>query len=146
MKKYFPVYLSIITVLLYALYNAYFKDTSKKSKNHRNIVQKATSEKKNTLPHFRDPKSYIVYVINHGSERLKFKDEERMEGGYVSLNDAPKVACYVLSLAGEGCPYPKEASLLYQSNCAGCHGNDGKGAGGAYPDLTQRPLLGMQGF
>ena len=67
-----------------------------------------------------------------------------MEGGYVSQKDASSVACYVLSLAGKQCNYPKEASLLYQSNCAGCHGNDGKGAGGTYPDLTRRPLLGMQ--
>jgi mono/diheme cytochrome c family protein len=37
----------------------------------------------------------------------------------------------------------KKAALFFTSNCGGCHGNDGKGMNGAFPDLTLNPLLGI---
>jgi cytochrome c553 len=90
--------------------------------------------------------SYIVDVIQHGSSKLHFKKEEKMEGGFASDEDAPKIACYLLYLASKPCPngYPKEAQMYYSSNCAGCHGEDAKGLGGTYPDLTKDALLGME--
>ena len=30
------------------------------------------------------------------------------------------------------------------SNCGGCHGNDGKGLGGAFPDLTLKRYVGLE--
>jgi mono/diheme cytochrome c family protein len=88
---------------------------------------------------------YILHVINHGSNRLGFPGGV-MEGGYVSEEDAPKIACYVTEMGGHSCPrpVPKDAAMFYTSVCGGCHGNDGKGLHGAYPDLTRPRLLGIE--
>ena len=90
--------------------------------------------------------SYIVQVIHHGSEQLAFKKDEVMEGGYAAKEDAEAIACYVMSLAGSPCPqsYPPEAVGYYTSICGGCHGNDGRGLNGTYPDLTRKPLWGIK--
>ncbi|MEA3456622.1 MAG: hypothetical protein U9R26_08950 [Campylobacterota bacterium] len=90
-------------------------------------------------------KEYIVTVINHGSSELGFKGGV-MEGGYVSHEDAPKIACYVLEMSGKRCSerYPEDAAMFYTSVCGGCHGNDGKGLGGTYPDLTRKTMLGIE--
>ena len=52
----------------------------------------------------------------------------------------------VMELSGTKAPhpYPKEAEMFFSSVCAGCHGNDGKGLGGSYPDLTRKKLLGLK--
>ncbi len=88
---------------------------------------------------------YILHVINHGSHQLGFPGGE-MEGGYVSPDEAPKIACYVMELGGHRCPhpYPKDAAMYFTSVCGGCHGNDGKGLHGSYPDLTRPRLLGIE--
>ena len=89
--------------------------------------------------------NYIEYVINHGSSWLHYKGGV-MEGGYISAKDAHMVACYVVHLSGRECKegYPKEAQMYFSSVCAGCHGNDGKGLGGNYPDLTKKELDGLK--
>ncbi len=145
-------YLAILIVLLYALANAYFKHHSLKTM-HTTSKTYAEHTAVHTMPHIDEELSrigtpeytrqYITDIIDYGSRNLHFKKEEIMEKGFVSKKDAPKVACYVMTLSGEKCDYPYEASLLYASNCAGCHGNDGKGLDGTYPDLTRRPLLGI---
>jgi len=88
---------------------------------------------------------YILRVIKEGSNKLHFSKEE-MEGGYIPNDIAPRVACYVLELGGHKCPhpYPKDASIYFSSVCASCHGRDGKGINGAYPDLTKSVLLGVK--
>ena len=90
-------------------------------------------------------KQYIIHVINHGSEQFNFKGGV-MEGGFVSNADAPKIACYVMEFSGKKCktPYEKNAAMFYSSNCAGCHGEDGKGLNGTYPDLTRKNFLGIE--
>ena len=90
-------------------------------------------------------KEYIISVINHGSNQFDFRGGE-MEGGFASPADASKVACYVLELSGKKCKqrYEKDAPMFYSSNCAGCHGEDGKGLNGTYPDLTRKKLLGIE--
>jgi hypothetical protein len=90
----------------------------------------------------KDTKSYIIDVINNGSNQFDFKGGV-MEGGYIPKEDADKVACFVLTLSGKKCDYPKDAHLFFTSSCAGCHGEDGKGLNGSYPDLTKDKLLGM---
>ncbi len=90
-------------------------------------------------------KKYIISVIDHGSNQFGFPGGE-MEGGFASENDASKIACYVLELSGKKCdsPYEKDAAMFFSSNCAGCHGEDGKGLNGTYPDLTRKKLLGIE--
>jgi hypothetical protein len=131
-------YLAIGIVLLYGLYNSYFRTAHSK-----HPLSPVCTACKAGLP-THNTRHYIEQVILSGSTKLHFKKNEVMEGGFVSSKDASGVACYVMNLRGEKCAYPQEASLLYSSNCAGCHGNDGKGLHGTYPDLTRRPLLGMQ--
>ena len=89
--------------------------------------------------------SYIVDVINNGSNRLNFKGGE-MEGGFVPKNKAKDVACYVLSLKGKPCKsgYSKDAPLYFSSNCAGCHGIDAKGIKGSFPSLINKEFLGFK--
>jgi len=147
-------YFAVLLVILYGAYNA-FQHTEHKNKTAG--ISKHAPVKKETLQHVRNELAridsneytyrYIINVINHGSNTLHFKPKEIMEEGFVSKEDAPKVACYVLSLADEECPmvpFPKDAAMYYSSNCAGCHGEDGKGLHGTYPNLTQRPLLGVE--
>jgi len=89
---------------------------------------------------------YVLSVIAHGSHRFHFPGGE-MEGGFLEGMEARKAACYVMELQGRRCP-DKEASrggaMYYTSVCGGCHGNDGKGVHGNFPDLTRRPLLGIE--
>jgi hypothetical protein len=154
MKNIIP-YSAILLVLLYGIYNALHtsRSNTKPVSVNKNYQQHTTTH---TILHIKDElhqlestayvKRYIIQVINHGSSQLHFKPHEIMEGGFASREDAPKVACYVLSLSNEVDPSscPKEAAMYYSSNCAGCHGEDGKGIHGTYPDLTRRPLLGIQ--
>jgi hypothetical protein len=90
-------------------------------------------------------KAYIIDVIDHGSDSLGFRGGV-MEGGFATHEDAEKIACYVLSLSGQRCEhtYPKDAAMFYTSICGGCHGDDGRGLGGNYPNLTRKKLLGLE--
>jgi archaellum component FlaF (FlaF/FlaG flagellin family) len=145
--------LVILGVLLFALYQTQYKKTGKKPEKVSSTYLEHTREHKTS--HIQEEidrlhtdaytKTYIVNVINHGSSQLHFKEKEVMEEGFVSKEDAPKVACYVLSLSGKKCkdPYPEDAAMFYTSVCGGCHGDDGKGLGGTYPDLTRKTLLGI---
>jgi len=153
MQKNLP-YLAIAIVLLYALYNAKFRSTKKtEPRADTNYAKHIKEHKKYThtqeeLADLQTPeylKQYIIGVINHGSNQFDFPGGE-MEGGFASAKDAPKIACYVMALSGRQCesPYPKDAAMFYTSICAGCHGDDGKGLNGSYPDLTQKKLLGIQ--
>ena len=153
MQKNLP-YLTIVIVLLYALYNAKLRDTKTvNTKVNKEYIEHIKVHKEES--HFEEElsrlktteyvKHYIIDVINHGSNQLKFKSGE-MEGAFASSEDAPKIACYVLELSGKKCksPYPNDAAMFYTSVCGGCHGDDGKGIGGTFPDLTKDKLLGIE--
>jgi len=142
--------LSIIIAISYALYN-----TSRDKKVTPKVVHTSKAvenDKQKAL--YRDEltrvddieyvKEYIIDVINHGSNKLSFKGGV-MEGGYISSADAPILACYVLALSKkvELSSCPQEASMFYSSVCGGCHGDDGRGIHGTYPDLTRDRLLGV---
>ena len=152
MQKYIPLF-TILIVLLYAFYNAKFRDTQKvETHTHKHYKEHIKTHK---TTHYSDElsqinsdqysKAYIIKVINHGSAILDFKGGI-MEGGFASTEDAEKIACYVLTLSGKKCttPYPKDAAMFYTSICGGCHGDDGKGLGGTYPDLTRAKMLGIE--
>ena len=149
------VLLLSLLVILFGIYNSRFS-TAKSAGDHpkksgtRHIVAKSlqSSHFEEELSRIDTPdyaKRYIISVIDHGSSDLGFVGGV-MEGGYVAREDAPKIACYVLSLSGKKCrePYPADAEMFFTSICGGCHGNDGKGVGGSYPDLTREKLLGIE--
>ena len=57
------------------------------------------------------------------------------------------VARYVMSLSkrqSSNDALGAKSELFYTSNCGGCHGNDGKGLGGAFPDLTLKRYVGLE--
>ncbi len=151
MQKIVPL-IAILIVLVYAVYNAKFRDIEKvDSKTHKHYKEHVKLHK---TTHYKDElsrihtdeyvKQYIIQVINHGSDILDFKGGI-MEGGFADPSDAEKIACYTMEFSGKKCttPYPKDAAMFYTSNCGGCHGNDGKGLGGIYPDLSKNKMLGI---
>ena len=154
MKHLIP-YFAILLVLIYAFYNAALRKEQQTEKHEKMTEQYREHTKEHPMLHVQEElgrihtpeyaKAYIVSVIDHGSRQFDFPGGE-MEGGFVSPKDAPKVACYVLSLSDQKCkePYPKDGAMFYTSVCGGCHGDDGKGLGGTYPDLTRKPLLGIE--
>ncbi len=152
MQKFIPFF-AILIVLLYALYNAKFRDVKKVEKHtHKHykehIKTHKTTHYEDELSHINTDaytKQYIITVINHGSNILDFKGGV-MEGGFASPEDTEKIACYTMTLSGKKCKnaYPKDAAMFYTSICGGCHGNDGRGLGGTYPDLTRNKMLGIE--
>jgi len=154
MQKNLP-YLAIVIVLIYSLYNAKFRTNEEATLNKVNKTYTQHLKTHKETSHFKEElsklktnayvKQYIVDVINHGSSQFEFKGGV-MEEGFASKEDAPKIACYVLELSGKKCKssYPNNAAMFYTSVCGGCHGDDGKGLGGTYPDLTKDKLLGIE--
>lgn len=91
--------------------------------------------------------SYIISIINNGSNGVLGFSGGVMEGGIATKEDAPNIARFVMSLSGKKSSDDnagKKAELFYTSNCGGCHGNDGKGLGGAFPDLTLQSFKGIE--
>ena len=133
---------AIFAVIAYALFNYFNKKVKTKKVYRSSSKTKIYSNKELTQENIVN---YIVNVINNGSNRFNFPGGV-MEGGYVPKEKARDVACYVYELSGRKCnsAYSKDAALYFSSNCAGCHGNDGKGLNGSYPDLTKKVLLGLQ--
>jgi hypothetical protein len=89
---------------------------------------------------------YIEQVIEHGSSVLNLPAGV-MDAGYAEGDDIKKIASYVLTLSGREAIYPEflqEGNMLFSGNCAGCHGDDGKGMNGSYPDLTRSLFKGAQ--
>ncbi len=80
-------------------------------------------------------KAHIAYVIKNGSKGLDYPGGEMPPyGGMEKIddNDVELIADYVAGgLKAEG-----NSKDLYMANCAACHGDDGKGMEGAFPDLT----------
>lgn len=137
MKK--EEYIAVLVILLVLSYSVYLYtnksvkgsshflpiDSAKVTKIDKNLTQEGIIE-------------YIENVINNGSNHLNFQ-KGGMEGGYVPKSKARDVAYYVYELSGKKAnkSYSKDASLYFSSNCAGCHGIDGKGIKGSFPDLTR---------
>lgn len=89
---------------------------------------------------------YVLDVINNGSNRLNFPSGA-MEGGYVSKSDAKKIVAYMASMQGftpSNKQWVKEGAMLFYGNCTGCHGILGKKVDKNFPDLTRKPLLGIE--
>jgi len=142
-----------ILIIIYGLYNSQNKNNQKVEKD--TTKQSVITPQDDKLKRLKDElkelndlsylKRYIIDVINKGSYNLGFKGGV-MEGGFVAPEDATKIACFVVEMSGKNCPspYPTDAQMFYTSVCGGCHGDDGKGIGGTYPDLTKKKLLGIK--
>jgi len=132
---------TILILLVYTSINYY----NKKSVTNKNIEENIVLNKTDKI-YSKDnlELSYIIDVINNGSNYLNFKGGE-MEGGFIPKSKAKDVACYLLSLRGKPCKdgYSQDAPLYFSSNCAGCHGIDAKGIKDSYPNLLKTPLLGF---
>ena len=154
MKQMLPSLL-ILFILSYALYlsmqskkTRHLREKKINPKYSEHIAMHRADHSKEELEQLQTSqyaKAYVISVINHGSNQFDFSGGE-MEGGFASPDDAHKIACYVLELSGKKCEkgYEKDASMFFSSNCAGCHGDDGKGLNGTYPDLTRKKLLGLE--
>ena len=86
--------------------------------------------------------AYLEKVIIEGSSGLGFASGD-MQGGFAHISDAKKISHFVVTLADKNCTDHEMASMYYTSNCGGCHGDDGKGQNGTFPDLTKPMLLGI---
>lgn len=151
-------YMSLAIVILFTLF---FSACSKRDNN-----KKINETKKVAKVEKKDPKKelalaekeyseidtvaylekYIEKVIKEGSTGLGFPGGD-MDPGFALPDDAKKIARYVMLLSGKKIDNPEEAkkaSLFYTSNCGGCHGDDGKGLNGSFPDLTRPTLLGVE--
>ncbi len=90
---------------------------------------------------------YIENVINHGSSQHLGYAYGDMQAGFADADIAPKIAAYVVTLSGRKPTHPEwvgEGRTFYVSNCGGCHGEDGRGIHGTFPDLTRDPLMGIE--
>jgi len=138
MKK--EEYFSILIILLVLGYGVYLYLNQEHKSKHNTFAPTINTKVKYTDKNLTQEGiiNYIVNVINNGSNHLNFQ-KGGMEGGYVPRDKARDVAYYVYELSGKKAnkQYFKDASLYFSSNCAGCHGIDGKGIKGSYPDLTQ---------
>lgn len=70
-----------------------------------------------------------------------------MPAGTVSPQEAKKIAAFLATLQGFTPSHPEwveEGKYLFYGNCTGCHSNEGKGKKGYFPDLTRKPLRGME--
>ncbi|BDY12842.1 c-type cytochrome [Hydrogenimonas cancrithermarum] len=107
-------------------------------------------ESKKTLEELRSVaylERYIENVINNGSSQKLGYAYGDMQAGFADPEAAKKIAAYVVTLAGLKPTHPewvREGHTFYVSNCGGCHGEDGKGVHGTFPDLTRHPLLGIE--
>jgi len=130
----------IIVILLAITSFRYYKNITPKKIEQSNSLKK---EKK--IDYKNIELSYIIDVINNGSNRLHFPDSP-MEGGFVPKEKAKDVACYILKLRGKPCKegFSKDAPLYFSSNCSGCHGIDAKGIKGSYPSLLNKEFEGLK--
>ena len=107
-------------------------------------IEIATAKIDYNSPQFFE--NYVIDVMINGSDIFKYPSGP-MEGGYVSKEEAKKIASYMATLQGLKPSHPEwvqEGAALFNGNCTGCHGVGGKGQKGYFPDLTRKPLLGIE--
>jgi len=89
---------------------------------------------------------YIIKIINEGSNQNLGFPTETMDAGIAHPIDAQNIARYIITLRKEKSSdddCARKAEIFYTSNCGGCHGNDGKGLNGTFPDLILKNMLGI---
>ncbi len=89
---------------------------------------------------------YIQKVIKEGSNGHGYPGGE-MQAELTDEETAKKISYFVVELTGRKSTHPdiaKKSQIFYTSNCGGCHGDDGKGLNGTYPDLTKEEYFGIK--
>ena len=89
---------------------------------------------------------YIEKIINEGSNQDLGFPTKTMDASLAYAMDAQNIARHIMTLRNEKSSdddCAKKATIFYTSNCGGCHGNDGKGLNGTFPDLTLKNMLGI---
>jgi hypothetical protein len=90
---------------------------------------------------------YIEKIINEGSNQDLGFPTKTMDAKMAYAIDAPNIARHIMMLRNEKSSdddCAKKATIFYTSNCGGCHGNDGKGLNGTFPDLTIPTMIGIE--
>jgi mono/diheme cytochrome c family protein len=117
------------------------------SSNKEDSLHKDSKGSEQDLRSVKYLEFYIEDIINNGSsQKLGFAYGD-MEGGFADKDAAKKIAAYVVTLSGKKPTHPewvKDGHTFFISNCGGCHGEDGKGIHGTFPDLTRKTLLGIE--
>jgi len=147
--------LILIFIILFAVV-AFFINRSRLNTTHSDLhyidhkeeqLHQNSKEKIEDIHSVKYLESYIEDVINNGSsQKLGFAYGD-MQAGFADKDAAKKIAAYVVTLSGKRPTHPKwvkEGHTFYISNCGGCHGEDGKGIHGTFPDLTRKTLLGIE--
>ncbi|WP_345984808.1 c-type cytochrome [Sulfurimonas sp. HSL-1656] len=154
MKIHYPVYFALVTILLHGCESNPVMDKEPCDSNSHTLAKEdsrgetyiAMQREYNEINSTAYLERYVVDVINQGSDVLGLPAGS-MAAGFSDPSDAQIIAAYVVSIAGKSPVNPEyiqEGSLYYAGNCSGCHGSDGKGMGGAYPDLTLPMLEGIK--
>jgi len=109
-------------------------------------IQKIKDELKKieTISYLED---YISNTIINGSSNNLGFPAGNMQGGFAYKSDAKDIARFVVTLSNQKSSddkRAKQAEIFFSSNCGGCHGQNGKGLNGSFPNLTRKPLLGIE--
>ena len=137
--------LLLIPLILFAIAYMFKQDKSetKISRDHSRPHDHELQLRPNCVECFE---KYIEEVINEGLDIFHYPSGP-MPGGTVGPEEAKKIAAFMATLQGYRPSHPEwveEGKALFYGNCTGCHGPEGKGQRGYFPDLTRRPLEGYE--
>ncbi len=122
------------------------KNDKKSEKSSKQIDIKSLKEELSKMDSAEYVEKYIQKIIKEGSVGHGYPGGE-MQAELVDEETAEKISYFVVELTGRKSTHPdiaKKAAIFYTSNCGGCHGDDGKGLNGTYPDLTKREYFGIK--
>ncbi|NPA63498.1 MAG: c-type cytochrome [Epsilonproteobacteria bacterium] len=140
-----PIWILLVPLILFAL--AYFikhKETAITSTQSPSHTHQSALDLRPDCPECFE--RYVEWVINEGLDLFKYPSGP-MPGGTVSPQEAKKIAAFLATLQGYSPSHPEwvqEGKALFYGNCTGCHGPEGKGQRGYFPDLTKKPLEGYE--
>ena len=143
MKKLLLLLLPFVFLITAYIIKSDKKEIDKKSTD---MIKKEKTFKFSNIDDTKFFENYVIDVIVHGSDIFKYPTGP-MDGGYVSKEEAKKIASYMATLQGLKPSHPEwvdEGAALFNGNCTGCHGVGGKGKKGYFPDLTRKPLKGIE--
>ncbi len=139
MKYFFPL-------LILLLIGCEKEETKTIQPLHVEPVKKPLHVKHKNIDSIEFLEDYIVDIILNGSSNELGFPAGNMQGGFAYESDAKDIARFVVTLSSQKSSddkRAKKAEIFFTSNCGGCHGNEGKGLNGSFPDLTKHPLLGI---